>query len=168
MDDGEAGDGCNGHKAEKGRAANRAPGDPVTETAQRGHAGIRGPQVATKRPSSRISNMPNVGTSESVPSSPVAVPPAPIEAALPFRLDAPKAKLTRIDEHNRALGGKRFAKQDSVDASDKPHHHFPSRLERVQAQVVAIEARKVEGHKRDLRSDRGFVMSAQSRSARRP
>ena len=39
-----------------------------------------------------------------------------------------RPKFTGFCEHNRALGRERFAEQDSIDAGDKPHKRFPSRL----------------------------------------
>jgi hypothetical protein len=41
-----------------------------------------------------------------------------------------RPKFTGFCEHNRALGRERFAEQDSIDAGDKPHKRFPSRLYR--------------------------------------
>jgi hypothetical protein len=49
-------------------------------------------------------------------------------------------------EHDRALGGERFAEQNAADAVDEPLERLAPRLQRPQAQIVPIEAQKVEGH----------------------
>jgi hypothetical protein len=55
-----------------------------------------------------------------------------------------------VSKPNRALGGQRFAEQDSIDAGDEPHEPLSPRLNRAQAQIVAIESQKVEGYERGL------------------
>ena len=42
-----------------------------------------------------------------------------------------------------ALGGQRFAEQDSADAVDEPHERVPPRLDRTQALIVAFQAQYV-------------------------
>jgi hypothetical protein len=42
------------------------------------------------------------------------------QAALAFRHDALKVELARFGEHDRALGGQRFAEHDAIDAPNEP------------------------------------------------
>ena len=42
----------------------------------------------------------------------------------------PRGLSSQAFANNRALGRERFAEQDSIDAGDKPHKRFPSRLYR--------------------------------------
>ena len=51
---------------------------------------------------------------------PIAAPPAAIEAALALRHDAFQVELARLGEHDRALGGERFAEQNPINAGDEP------------------------------------------------
>jgi hypothetical protein len=73
---------------------------------------------------------------------PVAVFPAPIEAALSLRYDALKAEVAGLGEHDRAFGGERLP---STLATKQERASPP--LERTQAHILAFETQKVEGHK---------------------
>jgi hypothetical protein len=71
-----------------------------------------------------------------------------MEAAPPLRHDALKAKLARLGEHGRALGGERFAEQDSVDAADEPQERAAPLFDGMQAQIVPTET---QGRRRSAR-----------------
>ena len=58
---------------------------------------------------------------------PIAAPPAPIEAALAFRHDAFEAEFAGFGEHDRALGGERFAEQNDADVGNEPLEHLAPR-----------------------------------------
>jgi hypothetical protein len=76
-----------------------------------------------------------------VPASAVA-----IEAPCPLRHDTFEGQFARLLEHDGALGGESFAEQDPVpNVRHEPLERLAPRLERPQAQVVAIDAQKIEG-----------------------
>jgi hypothetical protein len=52
-----------------------------------------------------------------------------LEAARPLRHNAFEAKLARLGEHDRALGGECFAQQDAVGDRDKTYERPPPRIE---------------------------------------
>jgi hypothetical protein len=79
-------------------------------------------------------------------------PPAPVEATRTLRHYALEAELTGFSEHDRALGDQRLAELDSDNAGDEPQKRLATRLNRPQAQIVAVAARKVERQQRGPRS----------------
>jgi hypothetical protein len=83
---------------------------------------------------------------------PVPASRAATEAALSLRHDAFEAELAGFGEHHCALGGERFAEQNSINAGDEPLERFAPHLERPQTLIVAIEAHKIEGDQRSLRA----------------
>jgi hypothetical protein len=58
-----------------------------------------------------------------------------------------EAQLARLGEHERAVISDRFAKPDVVDAGDQPRERVSPLLERVLAEIVALEGENVEGDK---------------------
>jgi hypothetical protein len=52
--------------------------------------------------------------------------------------NSPPLSTPRLGEDDRALGDERLAEQDAVDAGDQLHERLPSRLDRAQAQILAI------------------------------
>jgi hypothetical protein len=56
-----------------------------------------------------------------------------VEVGRPLRHDAFEAELARLGEHDRAVGGERFAEQDAADAGDEPLERLAPRLKGTQA-----------------------------------
>jgi hypothetical protein len=50
-----------------------------------------------------------------------------------------------VGEHGRALGRERCAKPDAVDSCDQLRERLSPLLQRPPAEIVALEAEKVEG-----------------------
>ena len=73
---------------------------------------------------------------------PIAASAAAIEATLSLRHDAFEAKLAGFGEHDRALGGERFAEQNPIDAGDQLLERFASRLERLRRRSRLLDHQK--------------------------
>jgi hypothetical protein len=79
---------------------------------------------------------------------PVSATAALVETADPLRHDSLEAQLAGLGEDDRALGLDRLAEQDAVEAGDESRERLTPILERTQAQILALEPHKIEGHER--------------------
>ena len=70
---------------------------------------------------------------------------APIGAADALQDDPLEAQLAAVGEHDRALVSDRCAKLDVVDSCDQPCKRRSPLFERAFAEILALEAEKVEG-----------------------
>jgi hypothetical protein len=90
---------------------------------------------------------------------PITASAVPIEAALPLRHYAFEAQLARLGEHHRALGGERFAEQNSAGAAGEPLKSLAPLLDRPLAQIIPIRRRRSKATSEACAPPR-FVMSA--------
>jgi hypothetical protein len=89
---------------------------------------------------------------------PVAARPAPIAAAGALRHNTLQAQLAGVGEHHCAITSDRLAKLDAGDAADQARESLSALLQRPLAEIVALEAEKIEG---DIRGSRAGGLGAQ-------